>query len=256
MTIPKIIHYVWVGPKKPPSLTKKCIDSWRKYLPDYEIIEWNESNFDISSNRYCREAYEAKKYAFVSDYIRICVLFQYGGIYMDTDVEVLQPFNDEFLECEAFSGYETSASISTGVMGCIPGQKMFKKILDFYENAVFTNDDGSYNSVTNVAIITKIASELGFVPDGTLKTVLGFTIFPQTYFCPLSHDTDETCFTPNTYTIHHFSGTWCDRKTRFVVHWNHGMRKMTEKIVGRKGAAFVYRVIYNILRLLDAVFKY
>ena len=251
MSIPKVIHYVWVGGKPLPPFQKKCIESWSKYLPDYEIKEWNERNFDISANRYCKEAYESKKYAFVSDYIRIYVLYHYGGIYMDTDVEVIQPLSQEFLECEAFSGYETPGTIPTGIMGSIPGQRMFQAILQFYEKASFLREDGSCNIITNVQIITQIAKEHGFVPDNTKKSILGFTLYPQTYFCPLSHDSENACFSEDTYTIHHFSGTWCDRKTRFVVKWNHGMKQKSQRLLGKTGAALFYRVAYNVARLLD-----
>lgn len=255
MSIPKKIHYVWVGGKPLPSFQQKCIDSWRKYLPEYEIIEWNEKNFDINANRYCREAYEAKKFAFVSDYIRIYVLYHFGGIYMDTDVEVVKSFDDEFLTCESFSGYETPTSISTGIMGSVAGQALFEKLLSFYDSAVFKNEDGTLNIITNVAIITEIAKENGFVPDNTRKSILGFTVFPQTYFCPLSHDTDETCFTEKTYTIHHFSGTWCNRKTRFVVRWNHTWKRKVERIVGITGTQTIYWLIYNMLRVIDTLLR-
>ena len=161
MSIPKVIHYVWVGGKPLPPFQKKCIESWKKYLPDYEIKEWNEDNFDISQNLYCKQAYEDRKYAFVSDYIRIYVLYKYGGIYMDTDVEVIQTFPEDFLECEAFSGYETANTIPTGIMGSVAGQQMFRQILNFYENTPFINEDGSKNIITNVYTITKIAKEHG-----------------------------------------------------------------------------------------------
>ncbi len=251
MSIPKVIHYVWVGGKPLPAFQKKCIASWKKFLPEYEIKEWTEENFDVTSNKYCWEAYKAKKYAFVSDYIRIFVLYNYGGIYMDTDVEVIQRFPEEFLECEAFSGYETPGTIPTGIMASIPGQRMFEELLRYYENASFINEDGSQNVITNVYTITKIAERNGFVPDNTKKTVLGFTLYPQTYFCPLSHDSTETVFSENTYTIHHFSGTWCDRKTRFVGNWNKGLQRKVQRIVGCRGARFVYRVMYNAMRFLD-----
>lgn len=222
-------------------------------MPDYEIKEWNEHNFDISQNLYCKQAYEDRKYAFVSDYIRIFVLYNYGGIYMDTDVEVLQPFPEEFLECEAFSGYETPNTIPTGIMASIAGQRMFGEILKFYEDTPFINEDGSRNIITNVYTITKIAKEHGFVPDNTKKEVLGFTLYPQTYFCPLSHDSTDTCFSEHTYTIHHFSGTWCDLKTQFVGKWNKGLGNQMKERLGETGAGFVYRVAYNAMRFLDFV---
>ena len=251
MSIPKVIHYVWVGGKPLPSFQQKCIASWRKHLPDYEIKEWNEQNFDINSNRYCKEAYEAKKYAFVSDYIRISVLCQYGGIYMDTDVEVVQPFSQQFLECEAFTGFETPETISTGIMGCIPNQRMFQRIIEFYKDASFYNEDGSCNTTTNVHTITQIAKEHGFRPDNTKNTILGLTLYPQTFFSPLAHDSDESCISADTYTIHHFSGSWCDRKSRFMVFWNHRLKHKFECILSKSGAAFIYRVGYNLARALD-----
>lgn len=254
MLIPRVIHYVWVGPKKMPRLAERCISSWKKFLPDYEIIEWNEHNFDINCSQYCREAYEAGKYAFVSDYIRIAVLYKYGGIYMDTDVEVLQPLSEEILACDGFSGYETPRTIPTGIMGCVPGQAMFKAILEYYDSTPFIKEDGTYNVVTNVEIITNIAIKHGFLPDGSKKTVLGFTLFPQTYFCPLSHDTDETYFSKYTYTIHHFSGSWCDNKTRFVNVWNHRVKKKCVKIVGKRLTDLIYRIVYHFCILLDLYF--
>lgn len=251
MKIPKIIHYVWVGPQKLPALAQKCIASWKKHLPDYEIIEWNEHNFDINSNRYCREAYSAKKYAFVSDYIRIAVLCEYGGIYMDTDVEVIKPFADDILNCEAIASYETPTTIQTGVLGCIPGQQMFERILEYYQQATFVNSDGTYNMITNVKIITDLAKEYGLEPDGRMGNVLGLTLFPQTYFCPLCNNSSDTFFTENTYTIHHFSGSWCNRQTRFVGDWNRKYSKPCTRIIGRKGADLVYRIVYHISQLID-----
>ena len=253
MTIPKIIHYVWVGPKKPSSLVKKCIASWKKYLPDYEIIEWNERNFDINSNRYCREAYDAKKYAFVSDYIRIAVLYQYGGIYMDTDVEVVKPFSDDILNCEAIACYESPKTIQTGLLGSVPGQKFMGLVLDHYRIASFVNTDGTYNMIPNVQVITNIAKENGLDPDGQLKNCLGLTLFPQTFFCPLCNYCTEICFTENTYTIHHFSGSWCNRKTRFVGIWNRKYGKTCTRIFGTKGAELLYRIVYNVCRLIDSI---
>ena len=255
MPIPKIIHYVWFGGKELPQAAQKCIASWKKYLPDYEIKEWNEQNFDVTVNRFCYEAYKAKKYAFVSDFIRIYVLYNYGGIYMDVDVEVVKPFDEKFLGCESFSGYETSKTIPTGIMGSCKGQKFFGKILEYYEKESFINGDGTLNMTTNVKIITDIAKVNGFIPNGEQQTILGFTIYPQTYFCPLSHDTDETFFSSNTYTIHHFSGTWCDRCTRFVGNWNHNYKSRLEKSVGRVLAGIIYKVLYNYNRFLDKIGK-
>lgn len=153
--IPKKIHYIWLGGNKKSKLIEKCIASWKKYCPDYEIIEWNENNFDIGSNKYLKEAYEAKKWAFASDYIRLYVLYTEGGIYMDTDVEVLKPL-DRFLECKAFSGFERKDAIPTGIMACEKGNEIFKELLSYYTDKSFYNEDGSMNQTTNVVTITNI----------------------------------------------------------------------------------------------------
>ena len=126
--IPKVIHYCWFGKNKLSKSAKKCIKSWKKHLPNYEIIEWNENNFDINCNEYVREAYKSKKYAFVSDYARIYALYNYGGIYMDTDVEVIKSL-DKFLCNDAFAGLENEYSIQTAVMGCCKGNLLFKEFL-------------------------------------------------------------------------------------------------------------------------------
>lgn len=150
MSIPKIIHYCWFGggPISPES--RKCIESWKKYCPDYKIIEWNEQNFEISQNRYAQQAYEAKKYAFVSDYVRLAVLYRYGGIYLDTDVELVRPL-DELLEHKGFIGMEHSAPspygrtllVNTGSgVGAEPGCEMIGKMLAAYRNAAFIQETG------------------------------------------------------------------------------------------------------------------
>ena len=150
MSIPKIIHYCWFGggPINPES--RKCIESWKKYCPDYKIIEWNEQNFEISQNRYAQQAYEAKKYAFVSDYVRLAVLYEYGGIYLDTDVELVRPL-DELLEHKGFIGMEHSAPspygrtllVNTGSgVGAEPGCEMIGKMLAAYRNAAFIQETG------------------------------------------------------------------------------------------------------------------
>ena len=160
--IPKIIHYCWFGGNPLPKSAEKCIKSWKKYCPDYEIIEWNESNFDINSNQYVREAYENKKYAFVTDYVRLYAMYNYGGIYMDTDVEVLKPL-DCFLDNHAFSGFESSGYIPTGLMASEKEFPLFRELLKYYGNRAFVNPDGSFDTTTNtlvMVIIIAIAIDL------------------------------------------------------------------------------------------------
>ena len=147
--IPKIIHYIWVGGKPLTPLAEKCIQSWKKNCPDYEIKRWDESTFDINQNQYCKEAYESKKWAFVSDYIRLKVLFEYGGIYMDTDVEVIKPL-DEFLVHPAFSGFENNTQIPTGIMAAEKNNKWIENLLNDYNHRHFIKEDGSFDYTTNV----------------------------------------------------------------------------------------------------------
>ena len=154
--IPKKIHYCWFGRGEKNKLYLSCIESWKKHFPDFEIIEWNEDNFDVNCNDYVREAYESKKYAFVTDYVRLYVLYNYGGIYMDTDVEVLKPL-DPFLEHPAFSGFENNDSVPTGIMAARKKNKWIKDLLNEYNDLKFIKEDGSLDLTTNVVRITELS---------------------------------------------------------------------------------------------------
>lgn len=206
--IPKTIHYCWFGRNPKPKLAQKCIKSWKKYCPDYEIIEWNEDNFDISSAPlYVQQAYAAKKWAFVTDYVRLYAMTQYGGLYMDTDVEVIKSL-DKFLAHEAFSGFEDDIHIPTGIMACEKDFPLFKTFLSYYDNASFFNPDGSINFKTNVQIMTDICLEHGLKQDGEYQVIEGFALYPKDVFCPVSYVTKRLEKTKNTATIHWFSGSW------------------------------------------------
>ena len=165
--IPKIIHYCWFGGKDKPEVIKKYINSWKEKLRDYEIKEWNESNFDISSNIFVKQAYESGKYAFVSDYVRVYALYNYGGIYMDTDVEVKQPFSDEILGNDSFWGFEEKNYIATSTIGTKKGNKLIKRFLDSYDGKEFIKEDGEIDTLTNVAIVSNIIEGIGIRLDGT-----------------------------------------------------------------------------------------
>lgn len=205
--IPKVIHYIWFGGNPLPEDAKRCIESWKKYCPDYEIKEWNESNFDINTCEYIREAYAAKKWAFVSDYVRLAVLVKYGGIYMDTDVEVVDSL-DDFLKLKAFSGFETEKTVPTGIMACEMNHPFFARLLKEYDDIHFTDEKGNYDYTTNVTRITKACTDNGLILNNKRQEIEGFTLFPNDYFCPLSHDTGELKRTANTHTIHWFAGSW------------------------------------------------
>lgn len=205
--IPKTIHYCWFGRGPKPELAKRCIESWKEYCPDYEIKEWNEDNFDLDMYPYVREAYDNRKFAFVTDVVRLYALLKEGGIYMDTDVEVLKPL-DSLCEYEAVSGFEAEARIPTGLMACRDSHPLFQEMLNDYDGLHFVRKDGSLDLTTNVTRITNVCLRHGFVPNGKLQTIAGFTLLPQDYLCPKDFETKKVHLTKNTLCIHHFDGSW------------------------------------------------
>lgn len=224
--IPKIIHYCWFGRGPLPELAQKCIASWKKYLPDYEIKEWNEDNFDVNIIPYTAEAYKAKKYAFVSDYARFWILYQYGGIYFDTDVEVIRPI-DDIIYMGNFMGFETDpkpqlktdaseASVNPGLgMGVAPGLGIIKKMLDFYEGRHFEFIPGGIGQLTIVHITTEVLLKAGLKLQQGIQQVDDMWIYPAEYFCPINLKTGRIHVRPNTRTIHHYAGTWQDKHFSF-----------------------------------------
>lgn len=206
--IPKIIHYCWFGGNPLPELALKCIESWKKYCPDYEIIEWNEKNFSIDdAPLYVRQAYKHKKWAFITDYVRLYAMTRFGGVYMDTDVEVVGSL-DPFLRHRAFSGFEDTNAIPTGIMACEKGFPLFEALLGYYDTAVFENPDGTLNYTTNVKVITDMCLERGLVLNDTYQEIDGFALYPHDVFCPVSWRTMMLERTQNTVTVHWFAGSW------------------------------------------------
>lgn len=235
--IPKIIHYCWFGGNPLPELAQKCIASWKKYCPDYEIKEWNESNFDIRACPYVEEAYQAKKWAFVSDVARLYALVNFGGVYMDTDVEVLRPI-DDLLQYEAVSGFEAKDRIPTGLMACVAGQPLFAELLQDYDNAHFVKEDGSYDTTTNVTRITNICLRHGLILNNTRQTVHGLTLLPSDYLCPKNYETNIVTITENTYVIHHFDGSWLSEEDKLAAVLYERYRKFLPRKLARKYAKF------------------
>lgn len=206
--IPKIIHYCWFGGNELNELAKKCIKSWKKYCKGYKFIEWNENNFDIdSAPLFVRQAYEAKKWAFVSDYVRLYAITKFGGVYMDTDVEVVASI-DKFLSHQAFSSFQGDECLQTGVMACEKNFPLFVDFLKYYDTAVFINEDGTLNTKPNTDIITEACESRGLIQNNTLQTIDGFVIYPNDYFCPINMTSGRYQRTDNTVTIHWFSGSW------------------------------------------------
>ena len=216
--IPRIIHYCWFGRGVMPELALKCIESWHRFMPDYEYKLWNEDSFDITDVPYVKEAYEAGKYAFVTDYVRLFALYTEGGIYMDTDVEVLKPY-DDLLSLPGFTGYEGSKYLPpvTGTMASEAGNEWVKEQLDSYVDAHFIKPDGSLDTTTNTARISQIMQKGGFVQDGKKKVYKDMYIFPVEYFCP-RQTTGEFLITDNTYCDHHFMGSWSKGKKNWKYY--------------------------------------
>lgn len=216
--IPKLIHYIWIGEKPMPNDVLKKIEICKKFNPDYIIKIWDNNNFTFSNNQYCKEAYESKKWAFVSDYIRLSVLYDYGGIYMDTDVEVVKNL-DVLLKYKAFSGFESENRIPTGTMGAEPKNPWIKALLDYYDNTHFINSDGSLNLTTNVETITTITQSLYPIELNNSYQDLGDVVFlPFDWLCAKDLSTGKIKKTKNTLTIHHFAGSWLPLKEK-VIKW-------------------------------------
>lgn len=183
------------------------MDSWKKFLPDYELRLWNEDSFDIHSSPYVLEAYQARKYAFVTDYVRLYALYNFGGIYMDTDVEVIKNLDDQ-LHLPGFSGFESEKYVPTGIMACEPQNEWAKEQLSWYEGRHFLKPDGKPDLTSNAEIISGIMEANGFLLRNSYQIYKNcIHIFPKDYFCPKSRSGIIT-ITDNTYCIHHFAASW------------------------------------------------
>lgn len=222
--IPKKIHYCWFGGKPLPHLAKRCIKSWKKYLPDYEIIEWNESNFNINICPYTQEAYQAQKYAFVSDYARFWILYHYGGVYFDTDVEIIKPIDHilgkgAFMACEELNPQTPNhlyPKIAAGLGLAVEAKNsIYKNILDKYNNLHYILPNGDFNQTTVVTYITDIFIQNGLQPNHDIQEIKGITIYPPEYFCPKSYYDKKIRITSKTVSIHHFDGSWISKKQKF-----------------------------------------
>ena len=228
--IPKIIHYCWFGRNPLPPLAIQCIESWKKYFPDYEIKEWNEDNFDVNIIPYTSEAYKAKKYAFVSDYARFWILYNYGGLYFDTDVEVIRPMND-IIEKGSFMGFESEGTgCNPGLgLGCSPDHGFIKKMLDLYGTLSFVaSKDNEFKYKTIVEYTTEILVEHGLKDINETQLIEGFYIYPNDYFNPINIITKRLYITDNTRSIHHFAASWVESSFKGKI------KDMFRKIIPEK----------------------
>lgn len=247
--IPKVIHYFWFGHGKMPKMSRRCMDSWRKFFPDYEIKEWNEDNFDVNILPYTTEAYRAKKYAFVSDYARFWVLYNYGGIYFDIDVEVLKPM-DAILQQGSFMSCETSIAsgkplyVNPGIgFACEPKHPFIKECLDIYNNQKFVYGKGG-RIKTVCEYVTELLQTHGLQQVDEIQRIAGLTIYPWDYMCPMSTEGRVVRITENTVSIHYFAGTWGPSLNK--------LKKRTAMIIGPNltlGIIKIKRIIRSLLRI-------
>lgn len=247
--IPKKIHYCWFGGNPMSELGEKCIASWKKYCPDYEIIRWDESNYDVTKNEYMRQAYDAKKWAFVSDYARLDIIYQYGGVYLDTDVELIKSI-DELCLSRAFMGIGCTGGVNTGLgFGAETKMTIIKELRDYYDNVLFVNEDGTYNTAPCVKHQTEYLLERGFVDEDILQNIGGITIYPREYLCPMDYSSGALSVTDNTYSIHHYESSHWSKRAR---NGNLRMRRAQENY-GKVG--FYLYSHSRMVRLLDMVLK-
>ncbi len=208
MSVPKIIHYCWFGPKEIPALELHCMLSWEKYFPDYEVMFWNEETFDINSNRFAQQAYQGGHYAFVSDYVRTKVLYEYGGIYLDTDVEIIHYFDNVIKDGFSFLGFENSTHIGSAVMGMSKKHPIMGEFMNYYLNNSFINNSGDIDTIANVIKFTDILTTQGLNTNGKRQVVKDIDIYPRDYFYPKNISNNEFIVTNNTLSIHKYSCSW------------------------------------------------
>lgn len=208
LTIPKILHYCWFGGKPMPEKNKKYIESWKRHCPDYEIREWNENNYDVSKCLYMKQAWEYKYWAFVSDYARLDIIYENGGIYLDTDVEVLRNL-DDLLYQEAYLGFESNLYVATGLgFGAKKNHPIIKELRDDYDSRVFKQEDGTFNLLGCPSYQTNRLKKHGLITNGQHQQIGNVTVYPASVLCSCSYPGKEVIVTPFSYTIHHYDASW------------------------------------------------
>ena len=233
--IPKKIHYCWFGRNKKNKLAIKCINSWKKHCPDFEILEWNEDNYNVNVTDYTKEAYEAKKYAFVSDYARFDIINREGGIYLDVDVEIIKDITP-LLNHKAYMGFEEVIYVNPGLgFGSVANNNLLEYILSKYNIRKFINDDGSYDYTTVVVFVTNILQEKGLILNNEFQVVDDCTIYPKDYFQPIDLIKQIKTVTDNTFSIHHYAASWYSPQRKVL--------KTISKLLGTRINRFVRNFI-------------
>ena len=211
MIIPRVLHYFWFGDEPIPQRYKNYMESWRKYCPDYEIIKWNEENYDVTKNRYILEAYRVKKWGFVTDYARLDIIYRFGGVTLDIDVELIKPI-DRFLYDPGFCGMHNAGLVALGLpFGATAGHKLIRELRDAYETRSFINEDGMLNITTCTAYQTGELVKRGLKCSNSIQRVDGIVIYPSDVFNPINAEYLFEHITENTHAIHHFASSWLDK---------------------------------------------
>lgn len=236
--IPKTIHYCWFGGGPLPPLALRCIESWQRYFPGWEIKRWDESNYDTSATAYSREAYACGKYAFVSDVARFDILHRCGGVYFDTDVEVIRSF-DDILAAGPFMGQEGKL-VNPGLgMGAEAGMPFLAEMLEYYGKIHFADESGKPLGGTVVGHTTEVLMRHGYECDGAMHRVAGFTIYPNRWMNPLDDITGKLIIGKETHSIHHYAKTWCDN----AAPWRVRLSRMSHRLIGLKASACISKLL-------------
>ncbi len=247
MSIPKIIHYCWFGRGKKNELFYKCFESWKRYCPDFEIIEWNEDNYQIDKNKYVKEAYEEKKWAFVTDYVRLDVIYNYGGIYLDTDVELVNSL-DKLLDLPAYLGVDShDLKINTGLgFGAEKGNKVIEGLRDIYNYISFYKEDGELNLTPCTDYSTNYFEKMGYKKDNRIQIINGVKILSSNYLSPYNYKNGKKNDDENTISIHWYTASWDDEDNKKI----HNVEvKILNKFNNKLGLAmcFIYRKSYRMI---------
>ena len=238
--IPKKIHYCWFGRGEKPKLAKKCIESWKIFFPGYKIIQWNEKNFDITKIDFMKKAYEDKKWAFVSDVVRALVVYEYGGLYFDADVEIVHSYMDILTDdVEAFLGFENDGYVNSGLgFGAVKGHPFFKKLIEEYEKLDYEQYKGRISDVACPIITTNLLMQEGLIKEDRKQIVSGVTIYPTSYFAPRNYRTGKIKKTDLMHSIHWYNASWQDENKK---QEQERLRKLSS-IVGIKTAEILYGI--------------
>ena len=245
--IPKIIHYCWFGSNPMPGLAKRCVSSWKKHCSDYEIICWNESNFNINTVPFTMQVAKAKKWGFIVDYIRAHVVYHYGGIYLDTDVELIKPFDEDILQNTCFGGFENKKYINPGsIFAGIKGCTVAKELMNFYTSYNFVKENGELNLTPSPKIFTKLLLKYGLNQNNTYQNLGEFTAYPADFFCPMPLETRLINITKNTYAIHHYVGSWLSDEEL----WRVETRKNISAMLGDNIFSKIIIIILLVLKMI------